>query len=53
MLSEAADARILLTDDVDRIPVEVRTNFSFGTLVLKLRGVRRGGIDSLPAPVTP
>ena len=46
MLSEAADARILLTDDVDRIPVEVRTNFSFGTLVLKLRGVRRGG----PAP---
>jgi len=42
LLSEAADARILLTDDVDRIPVEVRTNFSFGTLVLKLRGVRRG-----------
>jgi hypothetical protein len=53
LLSEAADARILLTDDVDRIPVEVRTNFSFGTLVLKLRGVHRGGTDSLPAPTSP
>lgn len=49
LLSEAADARILITDDVDRIPVEVRTSFSFGTLVLKLRGVTRGG----PPPDTP
>jgi hypothetical protein len=40
MLSESADARILLTDDADRIPVEVRSSFSFGTLVLKLREVR-------------
>lgn len=50
LLGEAADARILITDDVDRIPVEVRSNFSFGTLVLKLRGVTRGGP---PAPATP
>lgn len=40
MLGESSDARILLTDDADRIPVEVRSNFSFGTLVLKLRQVR-------------
>ena len=46
LLSEAANARILITDDVDRIPVEVRTSFSFGTLSLKLRGVTRGA----PAP---
>ena len=39
MLSESSDARILMTDDVQRIPVEVRSNFSFGTLVLKLRRV--------------
>jgi hypothetical protein len=40
MLSESSDARILITDDLQRIPVEVRTNFSFGTLVLKLREVQ-------------
>ena len=40
MLGESSDARILMTDDVERIPVEVRSNFSFGTLVLKLREVR-------------
>jgi hypothetical protein len=40
MLGESSDARILLTDDAERIPVEVRSNFSFGTLVLKLRQVR-------------
>ncbi|HWA41286.1 MAG TPA: DUF3108 domain-containing protein [Gemmatimonadales bacterium] len=40
MLGESSDARILMTDDVERIPVEVRSNFSFGTLVLKLRDVR-------------
>ena len=40
MLSEASDARILITDDVQRIPVEVRTNFSFGTLVLKLKQIQ-------------
>ncbi|HET7041025.1 MAG TPA: DUF3108 domain-containing protein [Gemmatimonadales bacterium] len=39
MLSESSDARILLTDDIQRIPVEVKTNFSFGTLTLKLRDV--------------
>lgn len=53
MLGESSDARILITDDVDRIPVEVRSNFSFGTLVLKLRGVTRGVTPTpvvLPAP---
>ena len=39
MLSEASEARILLTDDVQRIPVEVRTNFSFGSLVLRLKQI--------------
>jgi uncharacterized protein DUF3108 len=43
MLGESSDARILMTDDAQRIPVEVRSNFSFGTLVLKLREVRLGG----------
>lgn len=42
MLGESSDARILITDDADRIPVEVRSSFSFGTLVLKLRGVTHG-----------
>lgn len=40
MLGESSDARILMTDDAERITVEVRSNFSFGTLVLKLREVR-------------
>jgi hypothetical protein len=40
MLGESSDARILITDDAERIPVEVRSSFSFGTLVLKLREVR-------------
>lgn len=54
LLGEAADARILITDDVDRIPVEVRSNFSFGTLVLKLRRVTRGGAPvPVPAAVPP
>ena len=43
MLAESSDARILITDDADRIPVEVRSNFSFGTLVLKLQRVTTGG----------
>jgi hypothetical protein len=42
MLGESSDARILITDDADRIPVEVRSSFSFGTLVLKLRSVTHG-----------
>ncbi len=52
LLGEAADARIIMTDDAERIPVEVRSNFSFGTLVLKLRGVTRGGAP-VPAAATP
>ena len=39
MLSEASDPRVLITDDVQRIPVEVRTSFSFGTLALKLKEI--------------
>lgn len=46
LLGESSDARVLLTDDAERIPVEVKTNFSFGTLTLKLRGITRAG----PAP---
>lgn len=46
LLGESSDARVLITDDAERIPVEVKTNFSFGTLTLKLRGITRAG----PAP---
>ena len=46
MLGESSDARILMTDDAQRIPVEVRSNFSFGTLVLKLREVRMGPAEA-------
>jgi hypothetical protein len=58
MLGEASNARILITDDVDRIPVEVRSSFSFGTLVLKLRGIDRAApreveADASPRPETP
>lgn len=58
MLGEASNARILITDDVDRIPVEVRSSFSFGTLVLKLRAIdraaQRPAEDTVaPRPETP
>lgn len=50
MLAESSDARILITDDLQRIPVEVRSNFSFGTLVLKLRAIRLSGTTEAGAP---
>lgn len=49
MLSEASDARLLITDDAERIPVQVRSSFSFGTLTLNLKSVARG----TPAASTP
>lgn len=43
MFSRRADARIWLTDDVRRIPVQIRSRLSFGTVTLKLRSIRLAG----------
>jgi hypothetical protein len=39
MFSPRADARIWLTDDVRRIPVQIRSKLSFGTVTLKIRQI--------------
>jgi hypothetical protein len=37
MFAERANARVWLTDDARRIPVQIRSRFPFGTITLKLR----------------
>jgi len=37
MFAERANARVWLTDDTRRIPVQIRSRFPFGTITLKLR----------------
>ena len=44
MFSEEAQARVYLTDDALRIPVEIRSRFPFGVISLKLREMK------IPAP---
>ncbi len=36
MFSERADARVWITDDELRIPVQIRSRLDFGTITLKL-----------------
>ncbi|MGB7212705.1 MAG: DUF3108 domain-containing protein [Gemmatimonadales bacterium] len=40
MFSERAQARVYLTDDALRIPVEIRSRFPFGVIDLKLRDMK-------------
>ncbi len=42
MFAERARARIWLTDDALRIPVQIRSSFPFGTMTLKLRDMTLG-----------
>lgn len=41
LFGERADARLWLTDDDRRIPVQIRSRYSFGTITLKLEHVGR------------
>ena len=43
MFSRRADARIWLTDDERRIPVQIRSRLGFGTVTLKIRSVHLAG----------
>jgi hypothetical protein len=39
MFAPRADARIWLTDDARRIPVQIRSKLGFGTVTLKIRSM--------------
>jgi hypothetical protein len=43
MFSAEAQARVYLTDDAQRIPVEIRSRFPFGVISLKLTSMKEGG----------
>ncbi|HET7024277.1 MAG TPA: DUF3108 domain-containing protein [Gemmatimonadales bacterium] len=45
MFSERAQARVYLTDDALRIPVEIRSRFPFGVIDLKLRAMKIPATD--------
>lgn len=49
MFSKRADARIWLTDDERRIPVQIRSRLAFGTVTLKIRSIQLGDAGA-PAP---
>jgi hypothetical protein len=40
MFAPRADARIWLTDDARRIPVQIRSKLSFGTVTLKIKSMK-------------
>jgi hypothetical protein len=42
MFSPRADARIWLTDDARRIPVQIRSKLGFGTVTLKIKSMKLG-----------
>jgi hypothetical protein len=43
LFGERAEARLWLTDDARRIPVQIRSRYSFGTITLKLQRIVGGG----------
>ncbi len=43
MFSDRAEARLWLTDDARRIPVQIRSRYSFGTVTLRLEKIDRAG----------
>lgn len=44
MFSAEAQARVYLTDDAERIPVEIRSRFPFGVISLKLTSMKEGAM---------
>jgi hypothetical protein len=42
MFAPRAESQLWVTDDVHRVPVQLRTKFPFGTLTLKISGIRYG-----------
>ncbi len=49
MFAPRADARIWLTDDARRIPVQIRSKLSFGTVTLKIKGMTLAPEQPSPA----
>lgn len=49
MFSESSQARVYLTDDALRIPVEIRSRFPFGVIALKLKEMTIPAADSTAA----
>lgn len=49
MFAERSDARIWLTDDARRIPVQIRTRYPFGTVILRLEEMAL--VSPTPRPV--
>lgn len=43
MFADRAEARLWLTDDARRIPVQIRSTYSFGTVTLRLEGMKGVG----------
>lgn len=43
LMSKRSDTRIWITDDVHRIPVQIRGKFPFGTVTLRLESMDLGG----------
>ena len=41
--ADRAEARLWLTNDVRRIPVQIRSKYSFGTVTLRLESMQLGG----------
>ena len=41
IFGKTADARLWITDDARRIPVQIRSRFSFGDVTLKLKSIGR------------
>jgi hypothetical protein len=53
MFSPRADARVWLTDDPRRIPVQVRSRQPFGTLTLQLTSMEFAGAAKGPESTGP
>jgi hypothetical protein len=53
IFAERADARVWLTDDARRIPVQIRTRYPFGTVILRLEEMALAGTTPRPAVGAP
>jgi len=40
MFSKRSETQIWLTDDERRLPVQIRSKFPFGTITLRLKGMK-------------
>lgn len=53
MFAPRADARIWLTDDARRIPIQIRSKLAFGTVTLKIKGMNLATPHPAPATSAP